>query len=127
MIRAMYGVTAITSVSTGSTSSFGCSHAWSCGGISDTAGKTWNTVVPSSRRRTMKPGMPCKIISASPPSVAGGGCAASGSHPAPDLTEPDRPVAVPEGVERQHALVALLQALHLRRVAVEQRAEAPDD
>src|SRR5437764_1218516 len=40
--------------------------------------------------------------------------------------EPDRPVAVAEGVEREHALVALLDALDLGAVAVEERREAPD-
>src|SRR5207244_7837878 len=43
------------------------------------------------------------------------------------LAEPDRPVAMTERVEREDTLVSGLEPLHLRGVAVEQRAEAPYD
>src|SRR5258706_16338448 len=40
---------------------------------------------------------------------------------------PDRAVAMAEGVEWEDALVTCFQPLHLARVTVEERAEAPDD
>src|SRR5262249_7486027 len=43
------------------------------------------------------------------------------------LAERDRPVAMAEAVERQDALVSGYEALHLRRVGVKLRVEAPHD
>ena len=53
MIRLMYGVTAITSVAAGSTTTFGSSHACSPGASSDTAGKTWKTLVANTSTSTI--------------------------------------------------------------------------
>ena len=47
MIRVVYVKTAMTSVNVGSTSSFGCDHGLSSGGMIETAGSTVKTVVPS--------------------------------------------------------------------------------
>src|SRR5262249_23034356 len=45
MMRATYGVTAITRVRVGRISTTGCSHGLPPGGIWETAGRTWDTVV----------------------------------------------------------------------------------
>ena len=51
MIRLMYGVTARPSVAAGRITTLRCCHAWSPGGIRETAGKTWNTEVANRSTR----------------------------------------------------------------------------
>src|SRR5579864_5730821 len=48
MIRLIYGVTARISVAAGRITVFGTFQAWSPGGISDTAGRAWDTLVANS-------------------------------------------------------------------------------
>src|SRR4051812_31311853 len=79
-----------------------------------------SVAMPSRRRRRMKPGMPWSTGMVSRRR-------ARRRPGAPrSLSEPDRPVAVAEAVQVERALVGP-EALHLRRVGVEQVVEERDD
>src|SRR5437764_677939 len=130
MIRAMYGATTITRVSTGSTSASQLSHGREPGGTVLMAGSTCSTVVantmtstraetrtstrmPSRSRRTMKPPTPPSL------SLFTVACPAG-------LAEVDRAETVPEAVQVEGALAGL-EPLDLGRVAVDEVSEERDD